>query len=249
MPKPAGLGVLQGVEKSIANALRSDRREPLVALGQYLTAARDWRRGNSGAIPATPRRADDYNFAVARVFGTIPRPSSIRGRSRCECRRRRRIRAHAQARPAPAVEPRALRVHAGGSVRHPRHLRHASARARMASARRSSRSDARRTGTAARRFRCRAFTTASPRSCTFRGRRCVLSFEDPLATETVRFGGASFPLAADFTVPLAVMLASRTRKSSNSRGCCDRRNTPRLRTSHGSSPTIQTRLSCSSSMD
>ena len=46
----------------------------------------------------------------------------------------------------------------------------------------------------------------------FDGRRCVLSFEDPLNTETVRFGGASFPLAADFTVPLAVMLAKENPK-------------------------------------
>src|SRR5246127_2455257 len=40
----------------------------------------------------------------------------------------------------------------------------------------------------------------------FEGRRCVLSFEDPLARETVVFNGHKVPLAADFTVPLAVML-------------------------------------------
>jgi pimeloyl-ACP methyl ester carboxylesterase len=40
----------------------------------------------------------------------------------------------------------------------------------------------------------------------FKGRRCVLSFEDPLATETVTFDGRTVPLGADFTVPLAVML-------------------------------------------
>jgi pimeloyl-ACP methyl ester carboxylesterase len=42
----------------------------------------------------------------------------------------------------------------------------------------------------------------------FDGRRSVLSLEDPLAVETVRVDGQIFPLAADFTVPLAVMLAS-----------------------------------------
>jgi hypothetical protein len=41
----------------------------------------------------------------------------------------------------------------------------------------------------------------------FEGRRCVISFEDPLAVETVRFSGRTFPLAGDFTVPVAVMLA------------------------------------------
>src|ERR1700756_1358495 len=40
----------------------------------------------------------------------------------------------------------------------------------------------------------------------FEGRRCVLSFEDPLARETAVFNGDTVPLAADFTVPLAVML-------------------------------------------
>src|ERR1700746_113601 len=40
----------------------------------------------------------------------------------------------------------------------------------------------------------------------FEGRRCVFSFEDPLARETVAFNGRMVPLAADFTVPLAVML-------------------------------------------
>lgn len=41
----------------------------------------------------------------------------------------------------------------------------------------------------------------------FEGRRCVLTFEDPLSTENVRAFGCKFPLAADFTVPLAMMLA------------------------------------------
>ena len=40
----------------------------------------------------------------------------------------------------------------------------------------------------------------------FHGRRCVLEFFDPLDTEMVSFYGRTVPLAADFTVPLAVML-------------------------------------------
>lgn len=41
----------------------------------------------------------------------------------------------------------------------------------------------------------------------FQGRRCTISFEDPLATEDVSLERHSYPLAADFTMPLAVMLA------------------------------------------
>ena len=40
----------------------------------------------------------------------------------------------------------------------------------------------------------------------FRGNRCELEALDPLASETVTFHGRTVPLAADFTVPLAVML-------------------------------------------
>lgn len=42
----------------------------------------------------------------------------------------------------------------------------------------------------------------------FQGDRCILSFEDPLEKERVSVDGRTLPLAADFTVPLAVMLAS-----------------------------------------
>ena len=40
----------------------------------------------------------------------------------------------------------------------------------------------------------------------FRGQTAELAFEDPLATETIAFQGRRLPLAADFTVPLAVLL-------------------------------------------
>ncbi|MCX6874068.1 MAG: alpha/beta fold hydrolase [Verrucomicrobia bacterium] len=41
----------------------------------------------------------------------------------------------------------------------------------------------------------------------FKGRDCVAQFVDPLAVETVPFGGHTYPLAADFTAPLALALA------------------------------------------
>jgi pimeloyl-ACP methyl ester carboxylesterase len=40
----------------------------------------------------------------------------------------------------------------------------------------------------------------------FEGSRCVLSIEDPLEIENVSIGQRTFPLAADFTAPLAMML-------------------------------------------
>jgi pimeloyl-ACP methyl ester carboxylesterase len=41
----------------------------------------------------------------------------------------------------------------------------------------------------------------------FNGRRCTAAFYDPLATETVAFGGRRFPVAADFTAPIGLALA------------------------------------------
>ena len=53
----------------------------------------------------------------------------------------------------------------------------------------------------------RAFygTTAVAR---FQGKHCEITVEDPLATESIEFAGRRFPLAADFTTPLAMSLAS-----------------------------------------
>jgi len=41
----------------------------------------------------------------------------------------------------------------------------------------------------------------------FEGRHAVIAFEDPLVTERVTLAGNEFPLAADFTAPIAVLLA------------------------------------------
>lgn len=42
----------------------------------------------------------------------------------------------------------------------------------------------------------------------FKGNNAELTFMDPLATEDIQLGHRTFPMAADYTVPLAVMLAS-----------------------------------------
>jgi len=41
----------------------------------------------------------------------------------------------------------------------------------------------------------------------FKGRKCTAAYIDPLATETVKFAGHTYPVAADFTAPLALALA------------------------------------------
>jgi hypothetical protein len=41
----------------------------------------------------------------------------------------------------------------------------------------------------------------------FKGRECTAAYVDPLSTETVRFRGQTFPVAADFTAPIGLALA------------------------------------------
>ena len=66
--------------------------------------------------------------------------------------------------------------------------------------------------------------------------------------ETVTFNGRTVPLAADFTVPLAVMLQQTDPKKHEIVACClIRRNSRTPPRSSGSSPTIRTRPSCWSS--
>jgi len=63
---------LASAEQSIAGALRKESKEPMAALGEYLAAAQaaaqELDRNPSDAAART-----DYNFAVARVLGTIRR--------------------------------------------------------------------------------------------------------------------------------------------------------------------------------
>jgi pimeloyl-ACP methyl ester carboxylesterase len=42
----------------------------------------------------------------------------------------------------------------------------------------------------------------------FKGRQCEIAFEDPLGTEQVQLDGHAYPLAADFSAPLAINLAT-----------------------------------------
>src|SRR4029077_960006 len=184
---------------------------PLVALGQYLTAAQTAAR-ELGRNPGDASARRDYNFALGRVFATIR-----------------------AAKLDPWTQP--LRVPADGGefvLTHkpdPRpqwnpalyefvpadqfdirgtYVAHRTTKdglgAPLVAIGRKPRGDYRETFTMAHVY---YGITALAR---FDARRCVLWFEDPLNTETVSLGGRSFPLAADFSVPLAVMLAKENPK-------------------------------------
>ncbi len=198
---------LSSVEQGIVGALRKERGKPLSALGEYLAAAQA-AATELGRNPDDTQARADYNFAVARVLGTLKQskldawtgPLSV---------------------PAPGggyvlsvkPDPRpnwnpllysfvpADEFDVRGKYVNDRTVKDGLGAPIVAIGREMTK-DAKENFAPPRAF---YGVTAVIR---FEGRRAILALEDPLATERISLGGKSFPLAANFTVPMAVMLAS-----------------------------------------
>jgi pimeloyl-ACP methyl ester carboxylesterase len=187
--------------------MRIDRRDPLVALGEYISAAET-------ALDQLKRSPNDeaarktYNFAVGRIIATIrdakldpwTQPLRVPGSGGGF------VLTH-KPDPRPQWNPAlydftpADQFDIRGTYVTERTTRDGIG-APVVAVGREVNKEARANFTSDRIY---YGVTAIAR---FEDHRCVLSFEDPLAVETVRIDGQIFPLAADFTVPLAVMLAS-----------------------------------------
>jgi pimeloyl-ACP methyl ester carboxylesterase len=211
-PIRATIGALASVERSIAEGLKSEHRNPLAALGEYVGAA-DRAAQQLAKDPNDTAARTDYNFAVARVITTIrdakldpwTQPlhlSTANGGYVLDYRRDKRKEwnpALYRLTPADQFDVKGTYVS--------KHSIKEGVGAPLVAVGLDKNLDARK-------------NFAIPRTyygvtavANFSGRRCTLSFEDPLATETTILQGRTFPLAADFTVPLAVMLASTNPKS------------------------------------
>jgi len=200
----SGLG---SVEQEIAAALRLERHEPLVALGDFLSAAQA-AAGELARNPADTAARDNYNFAVARALGTIRRAQldPVSKPLRVPAKGGDYV-LSIKPDPRPQWNPSLYTfVPAdqfdvkGKYVTH--HTRKDGLGAPLVAIGREKNKDMKENFALPRTF---YGVTAVIR---FEGRHAVIALEDPLATENISFGGRSFPLAADFTVPLAVMLAS-----------------------------------------
>src|SRR5437773_5499306 len=69
-PLPPSSGANQVATQTIDSALAEEKKEPIVALGAFVAAARDALR----QLDRNPENAEalrDYNFAVARIFTVI----------------------------------------------------------------------------------------------------------------------------------------------------------------------------------
>ena len=204
-PLPPSSGADQIATQTIDSALAQEKKQPTLALGAFIAGARDaLRRLDHNPADAEARR--DYNFAVARIF-TVVRDAKL----------------------DPWTQP--MRVGANGEFtltwkRDPRpewnlalydlipadelnfkgtyvkdHVRKDGIGAPLVAKRELTAQQA------------SAFFTppyiyySVTATAQFEGSRCVISINDPLAAESVRVDGHSYPLAADFTASYAMLLA------------------------------------------
>jgi pimeloyl-ACP methyl ester carboxylesterase len=206
-PVSASVGAIVSVPQGIAAAMRHEKREPLVAMSEFLAAAEAAAR-QLAAHPSDTAARDTYNFAVARVLGTIksakldPWTQPLRVPSAGgDYLLTRKPDPRPQWNPALYDFTPADQFDVKGTYVTERTAKVGIGAPLVAIGREVNKEIKTNFGLP----RTYYGVTALIR---FEGRRAVVAFEDPLASEQVRLGGRTFPLAADFTVPLAVMLAS-----------------------------------------
>ncbi|HET9376089.1 MAG TPA: hypothetical protein VFO40_14030, partial [Chthoniobacterales bacterium] len=198
-----GVGILAAAEQAMKKAMHEEHGKALVALADCLTAL----QAESRELEHDPRNATavrDYNFGIARIFQivhdaklawsaplTIPSPAG-------DFELTHKPDPRPEWNPALYEFTPADEFDVGGKYVTERTTRFGIGAPIVAVERERKN---RRDDFAPSRIFYSVTVVAH-----FNGRRCVLSFEDPLARETVAFNGRTVPLAADFTVPLAVML-------------------------------------------
>ena len=204
-PVRTAIRVLASGGDRIEVAMREERRDPQRALGELLTVAEAaWSELERNPNDTAAR--DEYNFAVARVFGIL-RNSHLEpwsqpvhvpaagGEFLLTWQRDPRP----QWNPAIYLFTPADQFDVGGTYVD-KEVRKEGVGAPLVAMGRENYANADKDFTTTRIF------YGVTGLIHFQGRRAVIGFEDPLATELVRLDGRTFPLAADFTVPLAVML-------------------------------------------
>jgi pimeloyl-ACP methyl ester carboxylesterase len=207
LPKPVGRGALVNAEAEIEKGLREHRSKPVGALDEYLAAAQTAEQ-QLHYDPHDAAAKRDYNFALGRIFEIIHdaklapwvKPLTVAGEHGDF------LLVH-QPDPRPEWNPALYDFTPADQFDvHGKYVTERTTRdgigAPIVAVEREVNKNARAHFAPSRVFYS---VTAVAR---FEGRSCVLSFEDPLSVESVTIDGHTFPLAADFTVPLAVMLES-----------------------------------------
>ena len=202
---PPGSGKLAVVEQSLTKALHLEQSQPTVALGDCVDAL----SSASEELKRDPKNATairDYNFGVSRIFQII-KESKIDIFSKpitVPTSHGDFVLSHKRD-PRPEWNPSlydftpADQFDVNGKYVTERTTRPGLGAAIVAVEREPEKNTRERFAPS------RIFYSITV-VARFEGRRCILAGYDPLATETVEINGRTMPLAADFTVPLAVML-------------------------------------------
>jgi pimeloyl-ACP methyl ester carboxylesterase len=206
-PISATVGTVGAIHQALHDSLKQSKREPMTALAGYLSAAEIAAK----QLALTPNDAvvrEEYNFAVARILTVIQdsqldpwtKPLTVPSKDG-DFVLTRKPDARKAWNPALYSFTPADQFDIGGVFIN-EHNKKDGLGAPIVATGKQGNADAKEDFTLPRTY---YGVTAIAR---FKGRTCELGFEDPLATETVQFNGKTFPLAADFTVPIAVMLAN-----------------------------------------
>ncbi len=201
----AGIGPLAEAERAMAKAMHEEGAQPMQALGDCLVAlqaaARELERN-----PSNPIALRDYDFGIARIFRIIhdahldpwSAPLTIPSSDG------NFVLTH---KPDPRPEWNPALYDFTPADEYDVHGKYVTERtirpglgAAIVAVEREENQKARENFAPSRLFYSLSVVAR------FKGNQCELEPLDPLAHETVSFNGRTVPLAADFTVPLAVML-------------------------------------------
>ncbi|MFN0129557.1 MAG: alpha/beta fold hydrolase [Verrucomicrobiales bacterium] len=203
---PTG-GSLTTAAKTLETALKIEKRNPADAIGQYLDVA----HAASQALKRHPQDPDAlaaYNYALSRAFGVLyevrddpwAEPLEFPGMAG-------RWQVVARPDPRPNWKPSLYKfLPADEFELSGKYVRDRKIKAGLGAALVTTYRDRDATTVHDRFAQGKNLAYGTTAIVRFSGNRCEVSFEDPLATETVDFQGHRFPLAADFTAPLAMVL-------------------------------------------
>ncbi|MEO5913522.1 MAG: alpha/beta hydrolase [Luteolibacter sp.] len=194
------------VHSSIMKSMKFGSRDPLAALGGYLSAA-DISSQQLARNPKDAQAISDYNFAVARIVSTVQdakldpwnQPLLVPSGGG-DFVVTKRPNPNPNQNPALYDFTPADEFDVAGSYVTKRSIKPGLGAPTVAEGkteRVKSKED----------FTMKRIYYGVTAVVRFKGKTCEIAFEDPLAKETVEMNGKNYPLAADFTVPLAVMLA------------------------------------------
>jgi pimeloyl-ACP methyl ester carboxylesterase len=202
---PAGVEPLATAERNFNKAIHKERAQPVAAMGDCLVALQ-FASEELKRNPSNPTAIRDYNFGVSRVFQIIhdtklnpwTQPLTVQT-SDGEFVLTYKPDPRPEWNPALYEFTPADEFDVGGKYVAERITRDGIGAPIVAVEREES------TAARGQAAPSRIYRTVSA-IAQFHGRKCVLEFYDPLDQETVSLYGRTVPLAADFTVPLAVML-------------------------------------------